>query len=129
MKIYGFHFVLLRLVFSPLLNLACNTCSSFQRKSAPTFCVSYRAGNARKWMYTICIRRICLSTQSKCRQFMPAFVPSVCSSILSSAVCRKSDANTARRALFALECWCKKVPGRVSLCKRVRLPGSYSRDL
>lgn len=37
-----------------------------------------RACDTRKWMYTIGIRWICLSTQRKCRQFMPAF----CSSCL-----------------------------------------------
>lgn len=39
---------------------------------------------------------------------MPAFAPSVCSSILSPAVCRKNDANTARHALFALLGSCKR---------------------
>lgn len=48
MKIYGFQFVRLRVLFRPF-NLAWNSWSTFGRKSAPTFWFSYGTGNVRKW--------------------------------------------------------------------------------
>lgn len=76
MKIYGFQFVLLKVLLPPLLFWIWLETLGAHFKDSRRLLSGDRACDTRKWMYTIGIRWICLSTQRKCRQFMLAFCPS-----------------------------------------------------